>query len=221
MRFSSSSLFYPPLALHWASNHLVSCLFSPALLFPFCFSLLLFAASPPWLVVCFAGLLDPLLGPPCASAAFVVSAWPLPVPLRLRALSVAPPALVCVARVSSRCRPRFRMFPLLFCPCLLSLRWWVVVASCCPAPTRVRVVPCAVWYRRAVLAFSLVFCGAVLPCSVLRVVLWCPALLCCGLRCVVRCSLGQLCVCCAVLCCVAGCCCVLCHVSGRVVPLCC
>ena len=41
-------------------------------------------------------------------------------------------------------------------------------------------LPSAAWCRRAVLFFSLpfcgsrVFCGVVLPCSVLQVVLWCP-----------------------------------------------
>ena len=57
------------------------------------------------------------------------------------------------------------------------------------------------------LAFRLVFCGAVLPCSVLRVVVWCPALLCCGLLRAVPCF----------LCRALGCCCLLCRVFGRVV----
>ena len=57
------------------------------------------------------------------------------------------------------------------------------------------------------------------PCSVLRVVLWWPASCSCGLLPVVRCHLGQLFVCCAVLCCAPGCCCVLCRVFGPVVSL--
>ena len=66
-------------------------------------------------------------------------------------------------------------------------------------------VPCAVWRRRAVPPFGLEFCGAVLLCSVLCVVLWCLALLCCGLLRAVRCSLWRL-VCCAVLLDAAACC---------------
>ena len=50
-----------------------------------------------------------------------------------------------------------------------------------PPPPGVRAVPCDVCCHFAVLPFRLVFCGALLPCSVLRVEVWCPALLCCGL----------------------------------------
>ena len=88
--------------------------------------------------------------------------------------------------------------------CLLA-----VLAPCPPPPPGVRAVPCAVCCHLAVLPFRLVFCAAVLPCSVLRVEVWCPALLCCGLpsagrvvwlpwwRCVL---LSGFPVCCRVLC---------------------
>ena len=59
--------------------------------------------------------------------------------------------------------------------------------------------------------FGLVFCGALLPCSVLLIVLWCPGLSGCGLPWVFVFSI--------VLCRAVGWCCVLCRVSGHVVPL--
>ena len=85
----------------------------------------------------------------------------------------------------------------------------LAVLAACPPPPGVGAVPCALWCCRAVLPFRLVFCGAVLPCSVLRVVVWCPALLCCGLLDAMRCS----------LCHALGCCSVLWRISGRVVRL--
>ena len=86
-------------------------------------------------------------------------------------------------------------------------------------PPGERVVPCAACCRRAVLDFPLVFCGVVLPCSVLPVVLCCPALLCCWVPRAVGCSFKGVFVCCAVLCRAVDCCCVFCCVSGHVVPL--
>ena len=69
-------------------------------------------------------------------------------------------------------------------------RAWFLVLS---------VAPCAVWRCRAALSLRRVLCGAVLPCSALRVVLRCLALLCCGLLRAVRCLLWRLFVFCGVL----------------------
>ena len=77
------------------------------------------------------------------------------------------------------------------------VRAWCLVLS---------VAPCAVWCCRAALSFCRVLCGAVLPCSVLRVMLWCLALLCSWLLRAVRWLLGRLFVCCAALLVAAACC---------------
>ena len=66
------------------------------------------------------------------------------------------------------------------------------------------------------LPFCPVFCGAVLPCSLLRVVLSCLALLCCGLLCGCAVFVG---VSVCVLRCAVGCSCLLCRVSSRAVWL--
>ena len=75
-----------------------------------------------------------------------------------------------------------------------------------PPPPGACAVPCAVWCCRAALPFRRLVCGAVLPCSALRVVLWCLTLLCCGLLRAVRCLLWRLFVCCAALLVAAACC---------------
>ena len=68
----------------------------PPPFFPSPFPPLFYAAifRPPPLPACFVGL--PLLGSPCAPAAYMFSAWPLGAPLRL-----LPLPLVCVLRLSS------------------------------------------------------------------------------------------------------------------------
>ena len=118
--------------------------------------------------------------------------------------------------------------PLFFALCLPAIRPGAPKNPplCCflffflpPPTTGVYVVPCAAWCCTTAPAFCLVFCVVKLPCSVLRVLLWWPALCCCGLLRVVRCSLGWLLVCCAVLWRAVGCCCVLSRVLGRGVPL--
>ena len=101
-------------------------------------------------------------------------------------------------------------FPL---PPPFSFFWSFFFPSSAPPPPALCVPPCAVWCRRAVLAFRPVFCGAILPFSALRVVPWCPALLGCGLRWLFVCSV--------VWCRAVGCHCVLYRVSGRVAPLLC
>ena len=84
---------------------------------------------------CLVGLLDLLLGSHCALAAFVISACHLAARLQLLPLSTAPPPpLMCVLRMSWRCRSVFRVCPLLFCSCLLAWRSSVVVAACPPPP---------------------------------------------------------------------------------------
>ena len=197
----------PPLFFSWFSPRAAwlgvfflppfSFLFPPPPLF-----LRLFVPPPP--LVCFVGL--PLLSPPCDHAAFVIwtGLWLIP-------CGCCPhtPPLVCIFRSCSRCRSMFPVFPLLCCSCLLAWRSSAVLTACCPPPpppTGVPVVSCPVWCRRTVPSFRLVFCGAVLPGSVLRVVLWCLALLCCGPLHAVRCSLGRFFVCCAVLLVAAACC---------------
>ena len=67
--------------------------------------------------------------------------------------------------------------------------------------------PPPLFFSFLVFVSSCFFCVAVLPSSVLRVLLWCPA----SLRCVLPWPFV----------CAVGCCCVLCHVSGCFVPLLC
>ena len=96
---------------------------------------------PPPALVCFLSL--PLLGSPCALAAFVFPAWPLAAPLWL---CPPPPPLFCVFRGFRRCRSIFRVCPPLLCSCLLAWRSSAVLAGCCPPPPPppgARVVPCA------------------------------------------------------------------------------
>ena len=123
---------------------------------------------------------------------------PLPPPLLLFVLLVS---RCSASRALSvlLCFPPGR--PLLLCGCLC-LVVFVAAARCSnfffllaclalvgrsrrllppPLPVRARclvlsVAPCAVWCCRAALSLSQVLCGAVLPCSALRVVLWCLAL---------------------------------------------
>ena len=131
-------------------------------------------------------------------------------------------AVLCCASAPVSCSCVERSHAVLLLPaCLLF--------SQLAPPPGVRAVPCAVCCRLAVLPFCLVLCGAVLPCSVLRVVVWCPTLLCCGLpragrvvrlpwwRCVLISGFAVCCLvpcpwvlCCAVLLCPVLCCCVLC-----------
>ena len=98
------------------------------------FSLAFFGFRPrvPWAlalcVVCFVRL--PLLGSPCALAAFVSPAWPLAGPLWL--LPLPPPF---VSRGFRRCRSlRCFFFPFLLRSCLLAGRSSAVLAVCCPPP---------------------------------------------------------------------------------------
>ena len=159
----------------------------------------LFVPAPP--LVCLMGL--PLLGSPCALAPFVFPALPLAAPWRL----LSPPLGVCFAVVvaAARCSVFFLSC---FAPaCLFGVRQrFSPPAAPPPPPPGVRVVPCAVWCRRAVPPFRVVSCGAVLPWSGLPVVLWCLVLLSWGLLRTVQCFLGRLFVCCAVLLVAAACC---------------
>ena len=132
-------------------------------------------------------------------------------------------ALLCCAALARLLLAPVLCAPLLFCSCLLacgSVRF--------PPPPCMHAVPCAVWCRRAVLPFRLVFCGAVLLCSLLRVVVRCfvvscsalcgalspapwVAAACCAAPLVVSSSrVVRVVVCCLVLLCVAVCCGVLC-----------
>ena len=115
------------------------------------------------------------------SRLFVFPAWPLPAPWWL-----PPPPFV--SRVFRRCCSVLCLFFLFF-----SARRRFSPPAPPPPPVR---------------AWCLVLPGvAALRCpSVLRAVLWCLALLCCGLLRAVRCLLGCLFVCCAVLLVAAACC---------------
>ena len=128
----------------------------------------------------------------------------------------------------------FFVLPCCFAPaCLFGARRRISPSAAPPRPPSpgARVVPCAVWCCRAVLPFGRVFCGAVLPCSVLPVMLCrvsgrsvrlscsrCVLLSGFGLRCRVLCRGG---VSVIVLSRAVRCCCVLCRVSGRSVRLSC
>ena len=143
-------------------------------------------------VVCFVGL--PLLGSPCALASFVFPASPLAAPWRL----LPPP--FCVSRFSS-----LPLGALFFFSFSAGRRFSPPAA---PAPS----LPVRAW--------CLVLSGvAALRCpSVFCAVLWCLALLCCGLLRAVWCLLGCLFVCHAALLAAAACCAVSLVVpSGRVV----
>ena len=179
----------PPLPFSFPVARLFFCLFPPALLLlsrphppPFFWR---FSSPPPG--VCLVGL--PLFRSLCSPT------WPLAAP--------PPPALVCVLQLSplplgALCLPSNVV---LVSACLASVGVARPLQPPPPPPSAVRVLPCAVWCRRVLLPFrlmfcgSLVFCGAVLQCSVLRVALWCRALLCCGLLSAVRCSFGRSCPC--------------------------
>ena len=90
-------------------------------------SAVLAVCPPPPSLVCFAGL--PLLGSPCALAAFVFPARPLAPPWWL-----LPPPPPSVSRGFRRCRAVLRFFfpPLLRCSRLLAWRSSAALTVCCP-----------------------------------------------------------------------------------------
>ena len=187
------------------------------LFLPLFFSAVFCSPPPSPLGVCFFGsslLVAWLSLFSCYFGVFCLAfLWLLPCSCRPR---LPPPPEVCCG-----CCPRAARFSVFFhCflvpACLLDSQQ--VSPPAHPPPPGVCVVPCPVGCCRAVPAFC-VFCVALLPRSVLRVVVWCLDLCCCGLRSVVRCSLGRFFVCFAVLCPAVVCCCVLCRFLGRFVPL--
>ena len=188
----------PPLPLVF---FLLACLFPfPPFFFLSCF----FFLSPP---ACCA---QP---PPLPLFVLWVSCCSTPCVLSLLCVSrldfgcspvVAAPPLFCVSHGFRRCRSVFHFFVCCFAPaCLLGIRRRSLPTA---APRAACTLPCAVWCCRAVLRFCRSFCAAMLPCSLLRVVLWCLALLCRGLLRAVRCALGRVFVYCAVLLVAAACC---------------
>ena len=174
-----------------------------------------------------------LLGACCAVLLHAVPCSPALCRVVRRRLLCA--AVLCCAGAPVSCSSVVRSSAVLLLPACLRF------SPLAPSPPGVRAVPCAVCCRLALLPFCLVFCGAVLPCSVLRVVVSCPALLCCGLLCAglavrlpcLRCVLLCVAVCCdsgcsaaprcSTLCCAVVCCAVLLRPFGAaaccVVPL--
>ena len=166
---------------------------------------------PPPSAVCFVGL--PLLGSPCALAAFVFPAWPLAAPWYL----LPPLILLCLAVFVAAARCSVFFFPpLLRCSRLLAWRSSTVLAVCCPPPIPARCVRGALCYlvlpRCAALRSGVLRCRVTVfrlfaVCFAVRFwsALPCAVPCCVSLSAVLRRAAARCAApCCAVVCCVVS-----------------